>query len=182
MTTTDHGRSRYRRGCRCDVCRQANREYQRDHRAKQLQAVPAPEPVSSGVVTPVVDAVQAEIDASPIAGQRPGLAAIALAMARILDNPHAIPQQPAAAALAVYCETWSRYVKAVQQCRAEGLVLTNPGSGRTHANPAAAIAHTAAAQMLRFAQEFGLTPAAEARLATAPIDDSDTTDDPFTAG
>lgn len=98
MTTTDHGRSRYRRGCRCDVCRQANREYQRDHRAKQLQAVPAPEPNFTDAATSVVDAVQAEIDASPIAGQRPGLAAIALAMARILDNPHAIPQQPAAAA------------------------------------------------------------------------------------
>lgn len=91
MTTTDHGRSRYRRGCRCDVCRQANREYQRGHRAKQLQAVPVPEPDFTDAATPVVDAVQAEIDASSIAGQRPGLAAIALAMARILDNPHAIP-------------------------------------------------------------------------------------------
>ncbi|VBA60287.1 phage terminase small subunit P27 family [Mycobacterium attenuatum] len=85
------------------------------------------------------------------------------------------------AALAVYCETWSRYVKAVQQYRAEGLVLTNPGSGRTHANPAAAIAHTAAAQMLRFAQEFGLTPASEARLASLPVDSGDV-DDPFAAG
>lgn len=84
------------------------------------------------------------------------------------------------AALAVYCETWSRYVKAVQQCRAEGLVLTNPASGRAHANPAAAIAQTAAAQMLRFAQEFGLTPVAEARLAAMPADDDDAAD-PFAA-
>lgn len=112
MTTTDHGRSRYRRGCRCDVCRQANREYQRDHRAKQLQAVPTPEPDFAEVGTPVVDAVQAEIDASSIARQRPGLAAIALAMARILDNPHAIPQQPAAAARLV--ELLSKLSKGTQ--------------------------------------------------------------------
>ncbi|VBA60293.1 hypothetical protein [Mycobacterium attenuatum] len=129
MTTTDHGRSRYRRGCRCDVCRQANREYQRGHRAKQLQAVPAPASDSTGVVTPVVDAVQAEIDASPIAGQRPGLAAIALAMARILDNPHAIPQQPAAAARLV--ELLGKLSKGTQpRARLAAVQKMTPAVGR----------------------------------------------------
>ncbi|MDC8981248.1 phage terminase small subunit P27 family [Mycobacterium marinum] len=85
------------------------------------------------------------------------------------------------AALAVYCATWSTYVDAVQQIRRDGLVLTNPTSGRVHANPAAAIAHTAAAQLLRFAVEFGLTPSAEQRLAALPVDSGDA-DDPFAAG
>lgn len=38
-----------------------------------------------------------QLDALPAASNRPGLAAGALAMARILDNPLAVPQQPAAA-------------------------------------------------------------------------------------
>jgi hypothetical protein len=41
--------------------------------------------------------VQAELHGNPTADQRPGLVACALAMARILDNPLAMPQQPAAA-------------------------------------------------------------------------------------
>jgi hypothetical protein len=34
------------------------------------------------------------LDALPGAAERPGLAAGALAMAKILDNPLAVPQQP----------------------------------------------------------------------------------------
>ncbi|OBI90028.1 hypothetical protein A5661_03270 [Mycobacterium asiaticum] len=41
--------------------------------------------------------MKAELAGNIMAAQRPGLVAIALAMARIMDNPHAIPQQPAAA-------------------------------------------------------------------------------------
>ena len=44
------------------------------------------------------------------------------------------------------------------------MVLTNPDSGRRHVHPAASIANAAAQQLLRYAQEFGLTPSAEHRL------------------
>jgi hypothetical protein len=45
----------------------------------------------------VEEAVRRGLDALPGATERPGLAAGALAMVRILDNPLAVPQQPAAA-------------------------------------------------------------------------------------
>jgi P27 family predicted phage terminase small subunit len=66
----------------------------------------------------------------------------------------------------VYCECWARFVAAVKQYRQEGVVLINPDSGRQHQHPAVGIAHTAAAQLLTYAREFGLTPSAEQRLAT----------------
>ena len=44
------------------------------------------------------------------------------------------------AALAVFCETWSRFVAAVRLYRAEGMVLTNPDSGNLRRHPAVGIA------------------------------------------
>jgi hypothetical protein len=97
--TIRHGtRYRYTQGCRCDDCKNANTLYLRQRRERQLtgevtqsesrEANASPGPVESGVT--------AEIDG--LAAQaRPGLAQAALALARILDNPKAISQQPAAA-------------------------------------------------------------------------------------
>jgi P27 family predicted phage terminase small subunit len=77
------------------------------------------------------------------------------------------------AALALYCETWARYVDAVRQYRAEGATLINPDSGRAHKNPAVGVAEVAAAQLRVLAAEFGLTPSSEQRLGapTTPDDD-----------
>lgn len=65
------------------------------------------------------------------------------------------------AALAAYCEIWARYVAAVKQYTAEGLVLANPDTGRQHQHPAVAIANAAESQLRHYAAEFGLTPSAE---------------------
>ena len=104
--TTNHGRARYTKGCRCGVCRTANREYQRRYRrAKPLQAVPVPEPSAQadaddraapaeGAVTA---AVTAQLAGLPEAESRPGLAAAAIRLAELLDRPEAMPQHPAAA-------------------------------------------------------------------------------------
>lgn len=73
------------------------------------------------------------------------------------------------AALAVMCETWSTFVASTRQYRAEGLVLTNPDSGRVHTHPAVSVANIAARQFLRYAAEFGLSPAAEHRLNAANL-------------
>lgn len=83
------------------------------------------------------------------------------------------------AALTVYCETWARYVEAVRMYRAEGMVVTNPDSGRRHAHPAVSIANAAAAQFLRYAQEFGLTASAEHRLNNANLIGDEEADNPF---
>jgi P27 family predicted phage terminase small subunit len=80
--------------------------------------------------------------------------------------------------LATYCETWARYVDAVVEYKAHGLTLINPDSGRIGKNPAVAIAEAAASQLRSFANDFGLSPAAERNLATAPKSD-DNSEDPF---
>jgi hypothetical protein len=45
----------------------------------------------------VVAAVRAELEAGPSAAERPGLTAVALALAGILDDPKHVATQPAAA-------------------------------------------------------------------------------------
>ena len=90
------------------MCREANRAYARRYRS-QLRPVPdaalemstnvdtgqAEEPTApTGVV---VEAVQTQIDRMGAAESRPGLAAIAVRLAELLDNPLALPQHPAAA-------------------------------------------------------------------------------------
>jgi hypothetical protein len=98
MTATHGTRRRYNEGCRCEDCTEANTLYLRRRRERQLtgevtqsesrEANASPGPVESGVAL--------EIDG--LAAQaRPGLAAAALAIARVLDNPRAVNQQPAAA-------------------------------------------------------------------------------------
>ena len=109
--TLEHGRTRYTRGCRCELCKAAERDYQRNRYQRQRglatdDAADTPGPVLT-VVTgsdadssddgPVVAAVHAELDAAPAAGERPGMAAIALALAAILDDPKHVAAQPAAA-------------------------------------------------------------------------------------
>jgi hypothetical protein len=95
-----HGtRRRYTEGCRCDDCRDAQRLYQQRYRERRAggatpvtNVTPDPEPGPGRVELGVAE----EIDG--LASQaRPGLAQAALALARILDNPRAINQQPAAA-------------------------------------------------------------------------------------
>jgi hypothetical protein len=87
-----HGTRRcYVDGCRCDDCTESNRLYFRQRRASQ-----------SGQIAhffdpgPVESAVKDEISGLA-ADVRPGLTQAALALARILDNPRAVNQQPAAA-------------------------------------------------------------------------------------
>lgn len=107
--TVEVTHSRYAQGCRCDDCREghrlAAREYSqrksagqtRPHLSKighlrQNVATGENSPLEPG---PVEAGVQAEIHG--VADARPGLAQIALALARILDNPRAMSSQPAPA-------------------------------------------------------------------------------------
>ena len=86
-----HGtRRRYINGCRCEDCTESNRLYFRQRRASPCVAdLPhmEPGPVESGV----------ENEIAGLAEVRPGLAQMALDLARVLDNPRATNQKPAAA-------------------------------------------------------------------------------------
>jgi P27 family predicted phage terminase small subunit len=84
-----------------------------------------------------------------------------------------------AESFAAYCTAWSRFVSAVKTYHAEGLTVTNP-TGRVAVHPAVYIAGAASRDLLRLAQQFALTPAAEVSLAKPPTPDVDV-DDPFGA-
>jgi hypothetical protein len=112
-----HGtRSRYLTGCRCDECKYAQRLYQRRYRERKANGLtgspavvvaelPQAEAYQTGTPGPVESAVKDEIGGLA-AEARPGLAQAALAIARLLDNPKAVNQQPAAAkVLAALLET-----------------------------------------------------------------------------
>lgn len=99
-----HNRNTYQReGCRCEVCTSAQREYvaaQRERRRLRVAAAmpvdePADSPESGNSPGRVESGVLAELELLGVRG-RPGLAAGAVSMARILDNPLAVGSQPAA--------------------------------------------------------------------------------------
>jgi P27 family predicted phage terminase small subunit len=82
------------------------------------------------------------------------------------------------AAFTVFCEAWATYVEAIKLVRADGVTVFNPKTQHAHKNPALAAAESASADLLRFAREFGLTPAAEQMVGKTKADDGNQ-DDPF---
>lgn len=115
MHKTAHGmRSSYKAGCRCDLCKQAESTYRRQLRQRHREDVglftarsvtglslvngAAEYPISGSVNTAgLVESAVSEEIAAMGTQTRPGLAAVALALARVLDNPKAVSTQPAAA-------------------------------------------------------------------------------------
>ena len=67
------------------------------------------------------------------------------------------------AALAVYCQAWSRWVDAETKLRQFGAVIKTP-RGYPVQNPYLGIANTAMATMLRYLGEFGMTPSSRSRI------------------
>jgi hypothetical protein len=95
----NHGTpSRYSQGCRCADCTEAHRLRAIDYRTRKEESEPPPEQTAPGQVE---KAIAAEIAGLASAEARPGLAAIAVAMARLLDNPKARSTQPSAAKVLV---------------------------------------------------------------------------------
>lgn len=97
-----HNRARYVKGCRCDVCKRASRDYARERRARQREQ----QPTATVTALPAVPAagpgdvevgVRAELAQLGLDESRPGLFHAALALARVLDNRGATPQHAAAA-------------------------------------------------------------------------------------
>ncbi|MFC5528482.1 phage terminase small subunit P27 family [Cohnella yongneupensis] len=83
-------------------------------------------------------------------------------------------------ALALACDAYSKYVKASKAIKKEGLVLDHKnalGAVNKVANPNVSIAQKYATQFKSYCSEFGLSPAARARLAKPKDDDGDDEDD-----
>jgi P27 family predicted phage terminase small subunit len=71
------------------------------------------------------------------------------------------------AALVTYCESWSSYREHTRKIRKEGWLVKTQW-GRMAANPRAGLLNAARSAMLRFQQEFGLTPSARTRIKASP--------------
>jgi hypothetical protein len=104
--TSEHGRRRrYLEGCRCPDCREANRVYCADLRKRHANggavrpmAMPSLPPSQLAPAAPgrVEAAVAAELEGLVAAQARPGLAAVVVTLAKILDG-RAVGAQPSAA-------------------------------------------------------------------------------------
>ena len=84
-------------------------------------------------------------------------------------------------ALIAYCDTWSRYKAAVDFIRKHGEVIPVLGEdGKLkymHQVPQVAIAAKLQAIILRYQQEFGLTPSSRGGIVAAPHPSSDDIED-----
>lgn len=108
--SASHGtRRRYNEGCRCDDCKAAEAVYRSNYRQRKASGEPVgPQGRVVPISAPMVEVhdepgrveagVLAELEGLTQADERPGLKETALALARILDSPKAVNQQPAAAA------------------------------------------------------------------------------------
>jgi P27 family predicted phage terminase small subunit len=70
------------------------------------------------------------------------------------------------AAIAAYCDAYSRWVEAATQIQQYGLIFKAP-SGYPMPSPYLAILHTALDQMRAFLTEFGMTPSSRSRVKVA---------------
>lgn len=141
--SAQHGtRHRYVDGCRCDECKAANSDYERDRRQRHangevvsrravVMALPGeaePEPRGPGQVEL---AVMAELEGLAAAAVQPALAAAAMALGRLLDHPRVLSPKPAAVKQLVMVLDVLR--KASAQRRGGGLELvrqmTDKGGG-----------------------------------------------------
>lgn len=93
------------------------------------------------------------------------------------------------AALAAYCEVWSRWVAATRDIAKNGLTVRNESTrkdGTTSVwwtkNPAVAIAEQAETRLRQYAGEFGLTPAAERNVSKRDDERDPEEENPFASG
>ncbi len=72
------------------------------------------------------------------------------------------------AALALFCQSWARWVEAEANLSRFGVVIKSP-SGFPIQSPYLAIANKAMEQMTRLLTEFGMSPSSRARVTVAPL-------------
>lgn len=74
------------------------------------------------------------------------------------------------AALAIYCQAWSRWVKAEAQVARHGEVVKS-AAGNVMQNPYLSIANRAMKQVQSMARELGMTPSARSQIKIQPLDE-----------
>lgn len=103
LMTINHGTDRrYSDGCRCDECREAHKLKAREYRDRKRRGLTRPALLTAVMSMeqsgpgPVELAVESELAGLAAARERPGLAQVALSLARLMDGP-AVTSKPAAA-------------------------------------------------------------------------------------
>ena len=86
-----------------------------------------------------------------------------------------------ASALAAYCIAWSRWVRAEEELREEGLTITT-STGRLVRNPLLLAASDAMSQMLKLMVEFGMTPSSRSKVTVASAKEGDPFEDYLARG
>lgn len=76
---------------------------------------------------------------------------------------------PDRAALAAYCQLWSRMVKAEGMVQKSGEVLKSEKTGTYYQNPYLGVVHRSLELMHKFLVEFGLTPISRTRIGQAGL-------------
>jgi len=92
------------------------------------------------------------------------------------------------AALAAYAQSYGRWVQAeraiakmAEKDQLTGGLMIKTSNGNAIQNPLVGTANKAAADMMRYAAEFGMTPSARSRIAAAPPEDGGDPADRFFA-
>jgi P27 family predicted phage terminase small subunit len=75
------------------------------------------------------------------------------------------------AAFGAYCAAYGHWVEAEEQLAESGALVVEGSAGSPLANPLLKIATQAARDLIRFGNEFGLTPSSRARLRAEPVQD-----------
>ena len=73
------------------------------------------------------------------------------------------------AALAMYCESWGRWVEAERAMQEYGVMMKSP-NGFPMQSPYLAVANKAMEQMRQLLAEFGMSPASRTRVAAVDFD------------
>ena len=76
------------------------------------------------------------------------------------------------AALAAYCGAYALWVESMEAIQKYGTMVKSP-SGYPMQSPYVAVANRQAEIMMRFAGEFGFTPASRSRIRTRPLEERD---------
>lgn len=92
-----------------------------------------------------------------------------------------LTKPPDRAALAAYCLTWDRLVRAQKELDAAGGTVLGTNSQGTVRHPAVAVLEAASKELRAWCAEFGLTPSAETRVSR-PEDGGDDGENPFAGG
>lgn len=84
------------------------------------------------------------------------------------------------AVLAAYCQSYARWVQAeraiaemAKRDQLTGGLMIKTTNGNAIQNPLVGTANKAAADMVRYAAEFGMTPSARSRIVAAPPEDGE---------